>query len=1582
MRNRLFLRRAGEGVVSRWAALGLMLTVLTLVLTSFSLAPVALADDSEASAAPTSTQAAQSPPSSGEQSSTPPAPTSTPPAPTTESPAATTQAPAASTSESPAATTEAPAATPSVAPTTAQQGAIVAPLGINAGIVATITDIKVTGGNPGQQIEVGDSVEVHGTWDATNADPKAGDEFTIKFPDELKLDGNPTIDLEGSDGTVWGSCELDSSTNVMTCVLTDAVTERPEQVKGSFYVFTKAVEYTTSETVDFEINNQVVAVDLPGTGGISDGRDIGVATKSGALTKDKAAVRWTIDVPGADLAALDASGTGSVTLTDTLSSNMKLCEDGRLDATLLSGRPGDLKEVAGGVTVTQTGGAGTPVSIQIANGAAFERDKLYRIQYTSCTLNGEVDPQGTVYDNAVAIGDKTVSSGGVGQDWVPDTDPSKSGDLLKGERYREASWTIMVPGTFIAASDGHKVAIADTLSGAHAVCTDGLQLKIEKANYLPGPDGKNPKRTNVTDDFDIDVTGADPGATSFSATFTPKDVNAFNPEQYYYVSYRTCVDGDEVPDNTDEFSNSAIVNDTTVKAADKGPNFNGGKSGKLNTEERDVAGEMQPAGTTIDWKVQIPGRHLEGRDEPAVIKDTFSDTLTVCEVGDDLKENLNLRVVARDFLGDKSVAADRDLTAATGVVRTADGIDFTLPKEEGDYSRETRYYIDYTLCTTSGGVDQRGTEYSNELTYEGGTKLSHGVKQTWGGGGTGQGVSRGSFSLQKEASTSSEKFPGDTEFTVKVEEFAPGQNPETDGPDNTYNVKVKADGTPVSGIYARGTGWQIRLSEIDLPTVGGVYFEPGTFRPAEGVTLNADRTEALVTITPKSNIGVTLVNEAVLGTATITKTVIGDGTGGLTGNESFVIKAQIDDGDASTGAELREITLKGDQRYDLGKLPIGAEVTFTEVQPLNTDRVTWSEPVIEPQTLVIGTDPAANTVSVTNEARITMGTFELSKRLTGPEAYNDAVPDSFDVIAAWTDTDGTLREKTLTLPADGTAVPFGESLPGGTEVTLTEVVPANGNGLAWGVPAYTGDVTAGDSGSAVVTIGLEPGQVEVTNLVDTNDGTLRIAKQISGEAAEAIGDDAEFTVEAGWKEGTNFRTEELTVRRGEATPLGFDLPVGTEVTFTETGRPDIDGVEWGTISWGTDPNGESWLKDNGNGSVTGIVSDDPTEGRLITLTNEALWKNGSVGFTKFILDGDTAIPVPDADLPEGAEFEVRIEGIDPALPADTDFPAVGETITLDAGNGWSWQSGEVLPRNTVITFSEVDPDALPGTDWARPYYYVAADAGDADYRDTVTIKAGAEAVVEIHNRPIPTTDVDIDKIVTGPKGNQVTGHESTTFQVTATWTDVDDEVRSCILDVTPGVSVTPTTQCDAAVIDGRVQFPLDTEITFVETGAHTDVTNVEWGDVVWGVNEGSADVVALEGEPTGTSVTLTGDANEPVVLGLENVTSSKGLIIIPLPIPLPPWDGSSIPPGSGSWDPNPAGPSEPGEPGSPEQPSNPGNSGHNGAPGKPAPGKPVAAEPDQASLPVTGANVIWLAGAALALIAGGAWLTLRSRRKA
>ena len=1476
MRQLVYLRRDGEGV-ARWAVVAVMLAVIALVAASLSFPAEAAA---QTTSTPASTMTSLSTPVTSASTTTPATPASTA---SRDDGTARTSEPRLSPTQPTAVEQKVGDGTSTVRSSPQPSTRTVQPYALNPDIVVTISDLdrSPTPVGPDESLKIRDEVRVTGTWDASALDPKAGDQFVIDFPEEIEVEAEG-FPLLGEGNSVWGNCVIDAAANRVTCTLTDAV-EGLSEVGGTFEMFSKAVKRTTIETVNFGVNGKVQAVRLPGQGGISDGVTIGDASKTGKLNADKQSVTWTVSIPGSDLIALDSDGTGIVTLDDTLSDNMTLYEEKA--PTLQAGRGTNMTEIPGGASIVPGTEPGR-YDIVITNGGAFDPDLVYQVIYQTRTVTGDtIDPVGTKYTNSVAIGGNTVGDS-VGQDWELQA-PGKGGNWAGGFRYDRINWTITVPGTL--AQNG-VFTIADVLgvsdsAWAHQVCDDGLGLSVRMVNHLPDLGGSSPGPTVVTTKFATEPPTA--GATSFNFGLTWNDQdNAFDPEKYYRISYSTCVTGSTVPPKDVKFTNTATVNGNPVDATVEGRDFpkDRAKKGTFNTVAKTVNGVEQPANTTVDWTLTVPGRDLEDIEGggPAVITDVFSETLAVCDAGGDLKQNLNLTVTPRVYLGNSQIEL-APITADTSVTSSDNTLTFTLPRPDDGYERRTSYDIAYTLCTASGGVDARGTEYSNNASWWGGDAKTE-VKRSSGAGGTGQGVSRGSFSLKKSVAPFSEEFSiENTTFTVKVEEFAPDVDPATGKADETYTVEIKADGTPVSGLNTRGPGWQIRLTEINLPHGNGVYFQPGVFRPAAGVTLNDDATQALVTIKKGENVDVALVNKAVFSSATITKTVV-DNTGGeLTGTEEFVVEARINSSEEGSGSELRQFTLRDGQSYGLGKLPIGTEVTFSEVLPANTDRVTWATPVITPERLVIGNNPAANAVSVTNTASITEGSFSVSKKLKGPEADNPAVPGTFEIIASWDVGDGP-QEKPLTLPKNGAAVAFGENLPGGTEVTLTEVLPADGNGLAWGAPTFSGAVQTAGGNSAVVVIGQDPGQVKVSNYVGTNTGTLQVIKRVSGEAAEAVGDDATFTVEARWQDRGGFRTKKLELTADVPTTLDVDLPYGTQVTLREVGTSEVDNVDWAGLTWGTNPENADWIDVNGE-VATVIVSDDPTEGRLVTLDNEARWSNGSVAFEKFVFDGEDPVRATDADLPSGAAFQVRIDGIDPALPAGTDFPAVGETITLNSGNDWQWQSGDVLPRGTVITFSEVDPAPLDGVDWARPFYYVAADAGEPGDRDTVEIAAGDTAEVQIRNRPVPTGDVVIDKVVSGVKGDQVVKHSSTTFQVTATWTDPDDESRSCILDVRPDGTMTPTVECDAVVIGDRVQFPLDTEISFVETGARTDVTNVKWGEVIWSVQDGEASAEAIDGEPAGAVVTLTGDG--PVTLGLENKTSSNGLIILPFPLPIP-----------------------------------------------------------------------------------------------
>lgn len=1453
--------------------------------------------------------------------------------------------------------------------------------------------------DPETQLQVGESARVEGTWEATQT-LNGGETFTVGFPDELSIPANYSFDVT-SDGTgdidagvKIGKCVVNSD-NTFTCTLNDEV-EGKEDVSGTWWIAAEATTYTTEDSLTFEVPGEDVVVKLPGDGGgIDDGSGPLETGKSGSVLKDRTSIKWTVDIAGPLLVALDEDETGTVVLEDDLSEYLEFCRPGQNK--LLGGRPGSQSKI-GELTID-----GNELTVKLNPGEEFRSDYLYTLEYVTCTVDDLLITEDGLEDgdfaNTIVIGEQKYE--GIIDDytdWKP-IELEKKGSLFGGtERFQKATWNIDVHGG--ALQEATEIKLKDTFGDSQQVCEDGLNIAVFEQTQRPvwneGEGEFEQDWTNITSKFTGLSDFATAGAKGFETTIE-WDTFPFDPDKNYRFQYTNCLTTDGIPDSETEFGNTAVFNGTELKATTKSPGFTQDKYGRLNTEPKEVGGQTQPAGTTVDWTVRVDGYQIKDLDT-LDITDEFSDTQAVCEAGNaDLKDRLNFKVEARDFV-DKGGKETVDLTGKTDVALDGNTLTFSMDAAEfgeDHFSRDYSYFITYTMCTSSGGLDEKGTTYGNSVDVNG-VELTHNVKQNWDGGADGNGVSRGSFSLLKTQAGGSADFGEDAEFTVLVEEFAPVRDEDgklvpadlTDAsvtPVQRYEIKVKADGTPVSGHYARGNNWQIRLTEVGFPEDSGFIFEPGRFVDSkkDGVTVSEDGSEAIIAIKPRENIEVELRNRANLGSATISKEVVGKAADAV-GNQSFEVLARITNPDGTKTQQT--LVLENGEEATIPNLKVGTIVKFSEVRPADNDQVTWGDPEFVPgDEITITQDTPDVKVQLKNKANDTYGTFKIKKKLEGPEQYNSNVPDTFLVRATWTDENGASQSKELQVPKNG-SVDFGEDLKNGTVVTLEEILPENGNGLAWGVPAWSGDVTVGENNLGEVTIGKDVKNVKLKNYVDKNDGTMRVIKSVEGEAAEAVPEDVEFTVKATWKSGTEYKSEILTITQGEATALSEKLPVGTEITFTELDLPEIEGVEWGNITWGTDPTGESWLKANPDGSYTGIISDDPTEGRLVTVSNEALWAPGAISYEKYIITDESGagIPAAEANLPEGAEFEVSIENIE--LPAGKELPAdagiaVGDIITLNAANGFKWESDKVLPKGTTVTFSELTPKPLPGIDWSTQIdYIVNGESADAPAAD---IEANEVTEVEIHNRVVPTTTVDVDKIVTGPKGNAVTKDENALFQVTASWTDVDGNDRHCILNVVPGqqAEVHPEpANCDAPIIDGKPSFPLNTEITFEETGATTDVSNVKWAEVLWTVAGGSANISELEGSETGVVVELTGEANDPVKLSLENKTSANGLIIIPIPIF--PGDHTPTPPTPDT--PTPGEPSKPGEPSEPTDPSDPSSPSEPGdTPKSPGSGPSQPSDGPSGSkgggLANTGASVLGVAGAGLLLLIGGAWLALRGR---
>lgn len=1307
-------------------------------------------------------------------------------------------------------------------------GAITLPVAaVAAPNAAIIVDQVVVGAGSGPdgQLIVGDTVSVSGAWDATEADPREGDTFTIGMPDELQVPADVPFNLMGPrpDGSeaVWASCYISAGDNAAECTLTAEVEEFPELVSGEFSFDVEAVAVTSEEALTFNLNGEDVEVPLPGNGGIGDGVVLPTDwTKSGQMNSNNWSMTWTIDLPGSRLAGADA-----ITIDDSLSDSHQLCDPANLTVHTVRGdtvvdNVSDIAEIVPGENPHQFG-----IALTAPEEAGFNANVIYRISYETCTTSGEIDPAGTEYTNEAHVWGET--SGVIGVEAKPWHDSlSKSGTVLGGAaRYGQVEWTVTVPGDLL--QGGRSFTLEDELGAGHEVLESTVSdMKVEE-QY--GPSGQ--RKRNITGD--LIITAEQSTSDSFTASLQLKDAAPdFRPSDYRYViTYTTSVTQTDLPAAGTTYGNVVTINGETAKGSAEVPGRTDRKNGAINGSKTTLDGVEYLPQTTMTWNITVPGERLADVHSDLVITDELSQTHQVCDAGDPtegLASQLGLRVQARDQVRNGGLATV-DLTDS--VIAAVDGqqLTFTVPQPElpmpgGEtvtgFSVEYDFVFEYTTCTTSGGMDAPGTVYGNSAVVNGKTYTSS-VTQNHRGSGSGAGVARGSVSIVKSlADTAGAAFvPSDAFFTVHVQEFDPQGVMQIE-----YDLDVPLDGTPVSGPNSRGRGWTAVLTEPAFPQIPGVAFGIPQFAEGDNVTLEDDGASAVIALTPGSNIDVSLVNTAQLGSVSLVKELDGAASGLVDPDRQYSVTAQVDTsalGEGFPAQADREIELTAGEPVVVDNLPIGAVVTFSESRPADDDLLTWGSPVFSPETITVTADHVGSPAEVvlTNSVERTVGTFSLSKTVTGEQATNPEVPDAVTVTATW-DDNGTPMEKNLTLPTDGTPVEFGEKLLIGTEVTLTETPLVDGSSIAWASPAWSGDGVTIDGTSAIVTISRDAAAtVNLENHAATSEAGLQLIKGVAGEASGEVDPETEFPVVATWTDADGVeQSRELNINSLTPTSLGETLPAGTVVTITEGEHPQIDTVVWGSITInGTD------VTDNGDGSAQVVISDQEGDTTLVTVTNEATWAPGTFSVTKNV----SGVLLDNPDVP--TDVTVVASWFDAGEP-------VSETITVPT-DGTTVAFGTDLPHGTHVTLAEEPLADGAAFHWLAPTW--EADGATVNDDDTVTIVIGAAtdlAVGLTNHAEASLGDLTIVKSLDGDGAAEVA--PGTEFPVTATWTDLLGDQQQVEVNVTAD---------EPTVLTGM---PLGTEVTLSEK-AGTLPSTVTWAGAAWSA---PSDNATLSGD--GAKVTL------------------------------------------------------------------------------------------------------------------------------
>ncbi|MFK4731282.1 DUF5979 domain-containing protein [Agromyces mediolanus] len=1310
----------------------------------------------------------------------------------------------------------------------------------NSAIV--VGDVTITPADT--QATVGDTLTVSGSWDASAAAPNAGDTFTIGLPPELKFPQNVPFQLLGStpsgDPVVWGNCLTDTATGIATCELTDEVTAYPELVMGTWQFQVEAVQATTAEAIEFDLNTRPVMVDLPGTGGIDDGIELpGEVTKSGVMNQNNWSMTWTIDIPGANLVA---AGNQTARITDTLGAGHALCDPAGLKVQTVRG-----STVVDVTSIATLDGAPGDTSFGLALAGPFDANVTYRVTYQTCTEDGTIDPAGTEYENSAQIEGWGEAGHGVGTvanlPWHLNL--GKSGSVLGGaERNGKIAWTVVIPGDQLVGKDGFT--LTETLGAGHEVCTDTISGIQVTERYGPS----NQLQQSLTGK--LTATTLSSSAQSFQVRFDLNDsAVAFKPSDHRYViTYTTCVTSTELPNGGTAYANSVDVDGSVATNEATVPNRSQGKSGRINTSAVTLDGVQHMPQTTINWSVTIPGQMIEDIDDVLTLTDVLSASQAVCAAGDPsagLATRLNLKVEARDQIQNGGLQTV-DLAGSTAaslagntLTFALDAVDLPIPTGTSDgFSREYQYVLTYTTCTTSGGMDAPGTVYSNSLTGDG-VSFSSTTTQNNSGSGTGQGVTRGSVSLVKTLvdNAGAAFVPAGTTFTVHVKEIDP-----TNAVQKEYELQVPLDGAPISGLNARGTGWKVELTEPTFPTVPGVVFGDPVFADGPGVTVSPDGKTAIASIDPGVNVAVSLSNEALLGSATIVKELDGGAAGLIAPDRSYQVTAAIDTTALGAGFPAqsdRVLQIRAGEPVTLDGLPIGATVSFTELRPVDDDTLTWAAPVITPSTVAVTaahtTTPAA--ITVTNSAERTVGTFALVKNVTGAQADNPAVPDTVTVTASWTE-EGVPGGTTLTVPTDGTPVPLGTDLLIGTRVTLTETPLVDGSGIAWGAPTWSGTGVTVDGQDAIVTIGRSAeATVELENHAATSTAGISLLKGVAGAAAGEVDPTAEFPVTASWLGADDVvETRELVINTVEPTPLGVQLPAGTEVTITEGTRPGVDTVVWGSVTI-SGPG----VDDHGDGSATVLVSDQQDDVALVTVVNEATWAPGDFSIAKRV-DG---VRGDHPDVPDEVTVVASWTDGDGEQLLELSVPTDGTVVDFP----------QQLPHGTEVTLTETGLEDGAQFTWATPEWsgdrVAPGDAGSA----IVTIGAADTAEVSLVNTAVASVgSVTITKSL---RGDGADASAKTEFPVTIAWTDLLGEPQLREVRLAAGAPVT---------IDA---LPLGTEVR-VEEGSAELADGIRWTGADWSSADDAVTVTTDAGSPVAT-ITVSGEPGAAVELSLENTVT-------------------------------------------------------------------------------------------------------------
>ncbi|WP_249327440.1 VaFE repeat-containing surface-anchored protein [Corynebacterium glutamicum] len=248
----------------------------------------------------------------------------------------------------------------------------IGPMALPSEFDTTVDGIVIPGGQVGDDIYVGDRVNVYGTWAAQpGIDVNNGDTFVIEIPSSLQI-VPLAFQLQDTSGHTWGTCTPVG--NQYNCEITD----KPAGQFGGSGVWQGSADAIREDTsLGIQARGGDVTLGKSGFMNQAGPEPIGLG------------IRWTVNYSNSQL----STATDDIVLTDTYSPNLAFCTDAAV--------ANPTSYPYSGVTITDLGNNTMEVRIPRPAGG-FNQGNMVTVQYTLCTASGGMDAVGEEYVNTIS----------------------------------------------------------------------------------------------------------------------------------------------------------------------------------------------------------------------------------------------------------------------------------------------------------------------------------------------------------------------------------------------------------------------------------------------------------------------------------------------------------------------------------------------------------------------------------------------------------------------------------------------------------------------------------------------------------------------------------------------------------------------------------------------------------------------------------------------------------------------------------------------------------------------------------------------------------------------------------------------------------------------------------------------------------------------------------------------------------------------------------------------------------------------------------------------------------------------------